>query len=122
MSCNMDLFPSTAACRGANRTHSNRSTRWLHMSHVVSFFLTRPPHPHLLCLSLPCQSMVNEQQANIDLIDGSIYQAKEKTELAHKELLEAEEYQKKSRKKKCCVLFLILAVIAVIVIVVTIAK
>jgi syntaxin 7 len=68
------------------------------------------------------QLMVNEQQENIDSIDGSITQAKEKTEAAHKELLEAEEYQKKSRKKKCCMLFIMLAVIAAIVIIVEVAK
>jgi syntaxin 1B/2/3 len=73
-------------------------------------------------MSQDLQTMVHEQQEGIDSIDGSIVQAKDKTEAAHKELLEAEEYQKKSRKKKCCVLFMVLAVVAVIVIIVEVAK
>lgn len=68
------------------------------------------------------QLMVHEQQENIDSIDASIVQAKDKTEAAHIELLSAEEYQKKSRKKKCCLLFLILGIVAVVVIIVFIAK
>lgn len=85
----------------------------------------RFPCVALLCVCVSvcaAQLMVNEQQEHIDLIDGSIVQAKEKTEQAHKELLEAEEYQKKSRKKKCCMLFIILAVIGVIVLIVFMAK
>lgn len=68
------------------------------------------------------QLLVHEQQEHIDLIDGAIYQTKEKTEAGMKELVEAEEYQKKSRKKKCCVLFMMLAIIAVIVILVELVK
>ena len=68
------------------------------------------------------QSMVHEQQENIDSIDASIVVAKEKTEAGHKELLAAEEYQKKSRKKKCCMLFIVLTVVAVVVVIIYVSK
>lgn len=68
------------------------------------------------------QSMVHEQQENIDSIDSSILVAKEKTEAGHKELLAAEEYQKKSRKKKCCMLFIVLTVVAVVVVIIYVSK
>jgi len=62
------------------------------------------------------QSLVNEQQTSIDIIDNNIQDAKAKTASAHQELLQAEEYQKKARTKKCCLLFIALAVLAAIVI------
>lgn len=66
--------------------------------------------------------MVHEQQEHIDSIEGSVVAARDKTEAAHKELLEAEEYQKKSRKKKCCMLFLILGIVGVVVMIIFLSK
>jgi len=68
------------------------------------------------------QHIVHEQQEHIDTIDSSIVQAKDRTEEGHKELLQAEEYQKKARKKQCCMLFLVLAIVGIIVVIVYLAK
>jgi len=61
------------------------------------------------------KALVNEQQGSIDIIDNNIQDAKAKTEQAHQELLQAEEYQKKARTKKCCIVFILLGVVAAIV-------
>jgi hypothetical protein len=68
------------------------------------------------------QGLVNEQQEHIDIIDNNISQAKQHTDEAHTELLQAEEYQKKARRKSCCILFIVLTVVAVIVAIFVINK
>lgn len=66
--------------------------------------------------------LVDQQQEGIDTIDNNIADTRDKVENAHKELQQAEEYQKKSRKKLCCLTFIVLIVIAVIVTVVFVLK
>lgn len=66
--------------------------------------------------------LVNEQQDQLDTIDGLIGQAKDKTEGAEVELRKAEELQKKARKKKCCALFVLLAIAAGILIYLEVGK
>jgi len=58
--------------------------------------------------------LVNEQQAPLDVIEGNLGGAKNKTAGAHEQLRQAEEMQKKSRKKNCCVLFLVLALVGAV--------
>jgi len=55
--------------------------------------------------------LVNEQQANIDIIDNHVTLAKANVEKGQTELESASYYQSQARKKKCCIIVIVCAVI-----------
>ena len=59
--------------------------------------------------------LVVEQQVGIDLIENNVQKTKNTTESAHKELVEASEYQSSSRKWLCWMVIIVLIVIGVVV-------
>jgi len=58
--------------------------------------------------------LVDLQQDSLDVIDARIQSAKNYTERAEGELIEAEDYQKKARKRQCIILGIVIAVLVVI--------
>lgn len=66
-------------------------------------------------------TLVNEQQDNIDTIESNITTARDETAAAQKELVKAEDLQRKARKKQCILLVGILIVIAIIITIVLVA-
>jgi len=63
--------------------------------------------------------MVNQQGETIDQIDQNISSARDQTQQAHQELIEAEKLQAKERNKKCCIIFILLIIAGAIVLGVT---
>jgi len=61
------------------------------------------------------QSLVVEQGEIIDRIDGNVSDARDETEAATQQLLQAEQHQKTARKRQCCLLFLVLAIVTAVV-------
>jgi len=60
--------------------------------------------------------LVNEQQDSIDVIENNINKAKENVQVAHTDLVQAEEYQKAARKKQCLILLALLIALVVIIV------
>lgn len=60
-------------------------------------------------------TLVNEQQDNIDLIESNITQARDETTNASKQLEDAEKLQQKARKKQCFILVGVLIIVGIIV-------
>lgn len=64
------------------------------------------------------QTMVDEQQVHIDIIDANITETKVKVEKGAKELELAAEYQAKARKKACYSMIIIIVIILIILLIV----
>jgi len=58
--------------------------------------------------------LVDIQQDSLDVIETRVTNAKNYTEKAERELVEAEHYQTQARKRQCCILMIVLAVLGVI--------
>ena len=68
------------------------------------------------------QTLVEEQQVHIDVIDTAIVETKDKVVAAHKELEQAADYQSRARKRACCTAVLLIIIVAVVVVVVLVLK
>lgn len=68
------------------------------------------------------QTLVDEQQVHIDVIEQNIVETKDKVEKGHLELEQAENYQTKARKKACCSALIIVIILAIVVVVVLVLK
>jgi len=71
----------------------------------------------LLDMFKDMQTLVNQQQVGLDIIEGHVANAKQNVEAGHEELVKAEELQQASRKKQCCIVgFLVLAAAIIVVV------
>jgi len=60
-------------------------------------------------------SLVVEQGELINRIDDNVSNARDETEGATQQLIQAEQHQKTARKRQCCLLFLVLAIVTAVV-------
>lgn len=59
-------------------------------------------------------TLVDLQQESLDVIENRIQHARDYTERAEVDLMEAEDYQRKARSRRCCLLLIVVGIVVVI--------
>ncbi len=63
--------------------------------------------------------LVDEQQEHLDIVENSVIDARDKTDLGKADLVKAQEYQAQARKRQCCIVMILMVVVTVIVLSIT---
>lgn len=63
--------------------------------------------------------MIHEQGEQLDIISENVYDTRDQTMAAHRELTSAARYQRNARNKMCCLLLILAVVLTIIILAVS---